>query len=354
MLNEELLLREDYKVRYCKDLEHNTLEDLVKNDYPDIYESILKDYTIEYNDFDFLREITFKGETVGFISFKYLDRKSFSVEECYIKPQYRGKALIYKDLLNFSTIPNIHLYIRKPNFAFMKMLEKHGMVEKILGSIVASGIEILIDSKDVYVNREIEMAYDFKVDEKNLYADYVYDMDSKLIYLQDIWGIVSVNRGMIVVAIPRIEDFDENLLKKFTIDKIDEISEKLFHKHPEIENSWGLWETNLFKQNMADNLIAKHSKLTDEMKNLLDEYGLDESFGFKIKNHIIDANEKFELKEKYNKSRIYYLVKNPDKIDCVPNLSLYRSKRKCPFCENEVNSNENCDYCGFDFENMDW
>ena len=228
MLNEELLLREDYKVIYSKDLEYNTLEDLVKNDYPDIYESILKDYTIEYNDFDFLREIAFEGEIVGFISFRHIKRKELSVEECYIKPQYRGNGLIYEDLLNISTIPNIHLYIRKPNFAFMKMLEKHGMVENILGTIVAPGIEILIDSKDVYVNREIEMAYDIKVDEKNLYADYVYDMDSKLIYLQDIWGIVSVNRGMIVVAIPRIEDFDENLLKKFTIDKIDEISEKLF------------------------------------------------------------------------------------------------------------------------------
>ena len=103
----------------------------------------------------------------------------------------------------------------------MCMLKKHGLVETILGNIVGLGIENLSDSDDVYINSKIGEFYDLKTPIKNLYADYVYDFDSKLIYLQDVWGNVSRKPGMIAVIRPRKSDLEkydfEKTFKKYDI-----------------------------------------------------------------------------------------------------------------------------------------
>lgn len=172
-------------------MEHDNLEELIENSYPELYDSISKDYTLEYLNFDMLREITVDDEVIGFITFKHLNDMHFSIEECYIKPEFRGKGIIYEELLKISSIPNILLYARRPNYAFMCMLKKHRLVETLLGDIAGLGIENLSDSDDVYVNPDIERFYDLEVSIKDLYCENVYDFDSKLIYLQDVWGNVS-------------------------------------------------------------------------------------------------------------------------------------------------------------------
>ena len=89
------------------------------------------------------------------------------------------------------------------------------------------------------------------------------------------------------------------------------------------------------------------------MKILLKENNLDESAGFDIiRDHIIKANDKTQLKDKYNRVRRDYLLKNPDKIKCEINVNLYHNEGICPVCgADKIRNHENGVWCGFDFEN---
>ena len=55
-----------------------------------------------------------------------------------------------------------------------------------------------------------------------------------------------------------------------------------------------------------------------------------------------------------DKFRINYLVRNPDKIKKVVSVDDFYFKEICPLCGHKCESFENCDICGFDFENIDY
>ena len=345
-----------FDVKYKKDLKYSTLEELLKSDYENIYNDLNNDYIIEYQDFDIFHEITFRGDVVGFFTLKILEEKRLSLEEAYIKPEFRGKNLVYREILNLLSIPNVYLYVRRPNFAFIKMLQKHNIVENIIGNIFGLGIETIVDSDDIYVNEDIDFLYDLSSPFTNFYSDYVYDMDSKLLFIQDMWGNVSKKNGMIAIVTPRKSDLEKynysGVFEKFTIFYIDDISYNLFDKNSQIENCWGLIERELSNRADANKIIG--FKPPRSIKNLLSQFDLDKSVAFDIKNHLSEANDKAQLKDKYNKFRINYLVRNPDKIKKTVSADDFHFKGICPLCGHEYEHFENCDICGFDFENIDY
>ncbi len=343
---------EDYGIKYYK---NENLEEFLKHNYSELYESLTDDYELEYLDFDLFNEIKYEGKVVGFMSLRQLKEKRLSIEECYIMPEYRHNNMLYNELLKLASVPTVYLYARRPNWAFMKVLFKNDLTEEIYDKIFGCGIEIIIDSDEIYVNEEIKELYDLSTQITDFFSDYIYDKNNRLLFVQDMWNNVSINPGMIAIVKPRISDLKrinyEKILKKFTIEHIDIISEKLFYKYSQIENCFGLWETKLSQHNNVDKIIGKPDKLTDEMKNLLKSHNLDEIDGFNIRNHIKDANEKIQLKTKYNIFRRNFLLEHPDMIEKVVDLNLY-DNGMCPLCENERTYTENCTYCGFDFENI--
>ena len=342
-----------------KEYENENLDELLKNNYPEIFDSLSKDYILEYLEFDFLREIKSDGKVVGFISLKQLKKteKRLSIEECYIIPEFRHNNLLYSELLKLASIPTVYLYARRPNWAFMKVMIKNDLVEDMYNKILGCGIEFIIDSDEIYTNDEIIVLYDLSTPINDFFSEYVYDEKNRLLFVQDMWNNVSINRGMIAIVKPRLSDLNkinyEKILKKFTIEHIDKISEKLFYKHNDIENCFGLWESKVWQYNNLDKIIGKPHKLNHEMIDLLKNEGLDESVGFEILYHIKDANKKVQLKEKYNIFRRNYLLKNSEMIKKEVNFNLY-DDGKCPFCEHKRVGYENCIYCGFDFENFEW
>lgn len=350
------LFPEEYKVKYFDDLESIDLLDLLESSYPELLESISGDYILEYLDFDIFREIYFEGELVGFLTLNALKRNRFSIEECYILPQFRRKGIIYGELLKLASIPNVHLCARRPNYAFIRMLEKHGLTERVLDNIAGCAIEILADSDDIYVNPGIDFLYYLERPLYDLYGEYVYDFDTKLIYLQDTWSHVSISQGMIVLIKPRRCDREKfsylEAFKDLTPRNICSISKRLFSKSEDIKDMGELWETALDKYNNVDEIIGTPERLADEMKELLDANGLDESVGFEIRSHIINANSHGQLKEKYNRTRRDYLIKNPDMVNAGIYIGLYNKNRVCPLCESDAGGLKNCKCCGFDFENM--
>lgn len=352
-----MLIHADYyEVKYNEDLDHDNLKDLLERQYPDLYDSVAKDYIIEYTDFDIFREIRNEGEIIGFLTLKQLEERRFSIEECYITPEFRRKGIILDEILTLLSIPNVYLYARRPNFAFISMLQKHSLVEDITGKIVGIGMDVIADSPDIYTNPDIDFLYDMENPFSDFYADYVYDMKSRLIYIQDVWANVSYKPGMINIVKPRKSDLEKynyrRTFKKFNPIEIDRISARLYPHNQKIENSRNLIDNELWRRYNVDKVVGKPDKLSDEMKELLLKNGLDESVGFKIRNHISDANRKVRLKEKYNRFRMHYLVKNPDKITQEPNQDFYYEESLCPLCRSTTYRLENCNCCGFDFENI--
>jgi len=343
-----------YEIKEC---ESENLEEFLKKEYPEIYGALSKDYILEYFEYDFLRLIKYEDKVVGFISLKQLKEKRLSIEECYILPEFRHNNLLYRELLVLASIPTVYLYARRPNWAFIKVLIKNDLVENIHDNILGLGIETIINSQDIYVNEEIKDSYDLTTPIMDLFADYVYDKNNRLLFLMDMWGNVSYSRGMIAIIKPRLSDLNKinynKILVKFNVRYIDVLSYKLSSKYHDIENCFGLWESKLSQYNKIENIIGKPGKLNSEMIDLLKNRNLDENIGFDILNHIKDANKKVQLKDKYNIFRRNYLLENPEMIKKEADLNLY-DEGKCPFCEKERISHENCIYCGFDFENIGW
>ena len=360
MLRKELVFPKDYKIIYNWDNEN--LDDFIQSHYTDLYDFIMGErYVLDYLNFDLFREIKCEGEIIGFIALKILEEKRFSIEECYIIPEFRKKGIIYDELLKLGSVPNVYLYARRPNYAFISMLKKHGACEKITENIVSTGIEIIADSTDVYVNDDIDFLYDLKRPVKDLFSDYVYDFDSKLIFIQDMWGNITSNIGLIGIITPRTSDLKRYYYKKtfakFNDYRIEKTSARLFHKHSQIENGWGAWESKLTKYNDIKAVAGSEKRLSDEMSWLLKDNALECEIGFKIRNHILQAIDKVELKKKYSRARRDYLLENPSDIAKMVVDDIVRDENgiRCPFCgQYSDRYYENCDHCGFDFENWDY
>ena len=338
---------------------YNRLTMLLKEQYPDLYEDIVDDgYKIENFDFDYFKEIIYDGETVGFISLKYLDKYRQSVQECYIEREYRGNNLMFDELRKLSSIPTVSLYAKKPNFAFTKMLEKNKAGKYLTDDIFLAGIEMVIDSDDIYINQNIGRYYNSNQKIQNFSSSYIYDIKHKFCYFSDEWNEISqsVLLGIVKPRKSDLEKYEYDFLNNISIRKIYKLSKIAHDCWDDIENSWGIWENLLDDYNDINKIIGTPDELTDEMKTILTENDLDEDFGFKIRNHIITANQDVHLKKKFNLIRRDFLVANPDKINRRSACEIIRDENGniCPVCENYATRYENCSYCGFDFENIDY
>ena len=350
MIVEDLVFPDNFPIKSKNEFEKNTLTDILKTDYPHIFEAVTDEkYPIEYEDFSLFKEVHYQNEIAGFITLKILSEKRMSIEEAYIIPDYRGNDIMYDEIIELVCIPNLYLYARRPNYTFVKMLESHGLTNLIEDKMVGCGIDLLADSHDVYTTPETESLY--KLDEpcEDFYSNYVYDMDSKLVMISDVWGVISINPDLVVIVKPRKSDlkrFNYNrIYERFTLEKLDDISLKLHRKNSIIENICGLIEEQLFAYCKIENIMKNDKVIEFLHKNDLDPEG--------IKNHLKRAFKSVQLKDKYHMARIRYLAEHPEKIDEEVTGSPKYTKKgyKCPLCQNYTKNFENCDYCGFDFEN---
>ena len=357
MTIDDLIFPNNYNI--IRNTIYNRLTMLLKSQYAELYEDIVEDsYKIENFDFDYFREIMHDDEVVGFISLKYLGESELSVHECYIKRDYRGNNLMFDELMKLSSIPNINLYAKKPNFAFIKILVKNNAGNYLTEDLFVAGIEMIIDSDDTYINSNIADYYDLSQETQNFPSYCIYDIKHKFSYFDNRWNEIAPFDGIGVVK-PRksdLEKYDYDFLNNINIDIIEETSEIKSDCWSDIENSWGKWDHCITKYNNVNRIIGTSSELTDEMKTILAENDLSEDIGFKIRNHIITANQDAHLKSKFNLLRRDFLVANPDKINRRSAYEIIEDEngKLCPVCDNYRANFFNCSYCGYDFENLDY
>ena len=356
MTGNNLIFPDNYNI--IQNTIYNRVTMLLKDQYADLYEDIVDDgYKIEIFDFDYFKEIIRDGETVGFISLKYLDKYELSIHECYIKRDYRGNNLMFDELMKLSSIPNIKLYARKPNYAFTKILEKNKAGMYLTDDLFIAAIKMVVDSDDIYTDLTIDDYYHLE-NIQNFSTYYLYDLKDKICYFDEEWNGISYF-DVIGIVNPRKSDlkkYDYSFLNNTNNLNTEEISDIAQNNWDDIDDSWVIWDNLIHEYNDVNRIIGTSNELTDEMKTILAENDLPEEIGFKIRNHIITADQDAHIKSRYKLFRRDYLIANPDKINrrSADEIIEDEDGKKCPVCDNSIINFGNCIYCGFDFDNLDY
>lgn len=328
----------------------------LKEKYPHILKSIQKeDYLLEFVEFSRFQEIYWEDEVVGFITFNqfHIIPTDIAINECYIIPDFRGNNLLFNELFNLITTPNLTFYPRNPNKAFIKVLLKNDLAFKFSNNLIISYMKFVVDLDTVYKNPKIKRFYKTPEIEDIPYKANIFDMElCSILFLDPILNFIKYTDVM-ALTLPRKSDLKKYKLRKklkrvnesyldncyetreYCDDKILDYFDKIDH---EIEDLISV-EKNL----------GTSKELTSDFIEYLEENNLSKEDGFKIIEHINTNLENDELTIINCKRRMQYLVENIGSLNNV----LDENSFNCPFCgaENLVFV-ESCETCGQKLRDM--
>lgn len=326
------------------------LEDFLKENYHEIYESINREgFIIEYPTFHTIREIEYDNKIVGFISLEAFSfvPTDFSVNECYIMPEYRGKNLFFNELLDLMITINTNIVIRNPNKALIKVLIKNGFASKISDNLVVSYVEFLVMIDTLYKNPKIKQFYKKSETDYIPYRANLYDMDfCSVMFLDPALEYVKYS-DVFALTLPRKNDLKKyklrKKLKKVNESYLDKCYDTFQEKKDEISQYLDDVESDYYELISVESLFGTCEKLTDDFKELLESRNLTENDGFRIIEHINNALDEGNLIPESARFRMAYLV---DNFEAIEN-ELDTNSDDCPFCGSfNFDFLENCESCG--------
>lgn len=272
--------------------------------YDEILKSINKEkYILDYTEFDLFYEIKHDDEIIGFITLQDNDSKLI-INECYIKPEYRGDNLFFKSYLDIINNAEKQVFIRKPNKNLINVLLHNDLAFK-MDNIIVSYVDFIVQLKDTYKNSKIKHNYKKVTDEKLYYTANLFDLNLSATLFFDNERIYSKSYETICICEARKYD-----LKKYSIRK------KLKRIQPKyLDETFKTITSNLKK-------AFDHFKTMDETLSNSD----------KIKNNFLKENPEFKDK----------------KANVHPNHDFII---KCPFCGKLTQKSViHCHNCGFNLE----
>lgn len=144
--------------------------DILKTDYPYIYESIQNEGIIlKYSSCNLFKELICDKKVVGFCSYDFSrEFLTVALNNIYVLPQFRGNHIFLKELENTMREHN-KPSIMEPTRLVVELLIKYGFACKINEDIVASAIEFIVPGSHVisnidYGNEELSTHfYDLKM-----------------------------------------------------------------------------------------------------------------------------------------------------------------------------------------------
>jgi len=331
---------------------NNNLTNHLKNNYPDIINSIEKEgYLIDYQDFDQFAEIIYEDEIIGFFTLQ--DSVNFAntkeISEIYIQPEYRGNNIFYDTLIYLMSNAYYNIVFKKVSRDLIHVLIKNNLCYKINDKIILSFIYFTFNLKDSYRNSNLKRLYKKIKNEDLSFFSNIYDTEINCILFQDPIGIISKKEENLVIVEPRKYDLKKYDMRK----KLKKITPKY------LENFIMDYETNMntfeyFKSLekyfdpifSLDNILGTENELKSEVVEYLNLHDLSVEDGFKIRQSINHALQTSEITPKAIVDRFGYLVYNFNQI----NNKLDNNSLGCPFCG--AISNEKigtCRQCGHEY-----
>ena len=328
------------------DCQFKTTSEILENDYPQILKEIQnEDYIIQYENYDAFCEIEYGNEVVGFYTLEQLEDATL-LNEFYIIGDFRGKNITFDMILDFIAIPNTDFLIKNPNQSMIQTLLKHDLAMDIGNNIIFSAIPFIVSSNELYKNSKTKRAYRNLSEEALLSANF-YDNNLKCIITSN-EGPVIKREGTLIVIEPRRNDMKKyglrKKLKKITLKSLDEKMFIIYNSLDKVQEFADERYEHIMDLNSIDNIINENTIDSLSMKNNLDKRKLEQ-----IRENIKKSISQGELNPRYTKTRLAYLIENPEKTNCEVNLDLLPDK--CPFCENEIlDIYTECPICAFSFE----
>lgn len=160
--NKRLLSNENYKI-FLPDIPHITraqisgegfnnglLNKSLKEEYPEIYESIQKESFFISDDekYFYLVEILDENneKVIGFASFTIYDEKTLVLNQIYVLPEYRGQKHFVKVFNNISVLlPEAKILVKNPNHTIIKNIKDLNFCTVIKDRFLISNIIFLTD-----------------------------------------------------------------------------------------------------------------------------------------------------------------------------------------------------------------
>lgn len=157
-----LLSNENYKI-FLPDIPHITraqisgegfnnglLNKSLKEEYPEIYESIQKESFFISDDekYFYLVEILDENNenVIGFASFTIYDEKTLVLNQIYVLPEYRGQKHFVKVFNNISVLlPEAKILVKNPNHTIIKNIKDLNFCTVIKDRFLISNIIFLTD-----------------------------------------------------------------------------------------------------------------------------------------------------------------------------------------------------------------
>lgn len=318
--------------------EFKTVSEILENLYPQISKEVKKDYIIQYEDYDAFIEIENNGEIAGFYTLKQTDGVGI-LNEFYILKNHRGNNLTFNHLLDFISVPNTPIVIRNPNQNMIRVLLKNDLAIKIGNDLIFSAFPLIASSKELYKNPKIKNAYRNLGEETFMSAGF-YDNNLKSVLSTD-ENLVKIEGALIVIE-PRKNDIKKyglrKKLKKVTMGLLDDKLLTIIDSIDDVQDFADKRLRELIELNSIDNLITSDNIDALSKDNNISKEDLKKSIEKSIKNG--------ELDERCTKTRLAYLLENPEKINSDINKDLLPDR--CPFCGSDIlDTYSECPICGY-------
>ena len=330
----------------------NNLSKILEKNYEEIYKSIEKEnYIIEYNSFYEFREILFEDKTVGFLTLDTFmpTNVNLCLNEVYILPQYRGNDLLIGIIHELLQDKNITVYIRKPNYAFIKFLIKNELAFEISPNIAVSHVKFVVKVGEYYSNKNIKKLYHSKrfIDNDFVYYANGFHMDFCSVFFFDKWNEIVKIQAPLVFTNPRKEDVKTHSSRK----KLHNLTEsgiiKIYNIYKDKQDLISEFNEKL-KNRLNEN---NEEKLVYEKDGeIVVRADLTSNDFLKIQKATMREESKGNLTSNSGELRIEYLLNNIDKLDKTVNLSKIKGNAKhlvvCPFCGEYCKKDTYCKKCG--------
>lgn len=353
----------------------DNLNDFLKENYEDIYESIMDErYILEYteNKHVIFKELKYNDKVVGFalVDLIMADKPKYSVCECYVMPEYRGNNILFDFILSNITKTNYDFSFRRPNRAIMNLLVKYNLAFSLDRNIIISFIELDASLDEVYVNKNIKKLYNNLRDDSSdeIFSTYYYNSHLESVTFFDLSSTLAKNTYTLCVAKPREYDMVRyklrNNLKKVTERSMDKNALKLVESNDRIQDFINTTQKELEEVYSVENVIGTHDNFTKSAQYLLNEYNISQSDANLILDDVIDKLDNDEILNftipDYFNYRIRTFKADNDEFELPSDVEL---KQKddisyyevdnlkviiCPECHHEnTEYNVTCENCGY-------
>lgn len=327
-------------------LNENDLHDVLKDNYPIILQAMENEnYTIDYPKHLLFKELLFEGNPVGFVTLELLQYYSndIALNECYIMPEYRGKGLLAKEIIELLETPNIRLFIRRPSKSIVKILLDNGLAVLALNNLAISFIPFMVESKDVFKGKKIRKhVKSISLDNQLMYFSLAYDLKAGSVIFKNTLLYFPFENDKVLISKPRPIDGNKGA-EKISPQYLKDLAKSIYLNKNLIADLKNDVYSRIRTDLSVENLIGDDNQLNLEFISLLDENNLSVEDGFKIRQDIINSLADGEIRHKGIKIRANYLMTD-NAYEHSDNMDL-----KCPHCENRIAFYlKTCNVCGHD------